>query len=935
MRQLLKDIIEICYQSSNILEPIFYQILYMSVIASIVGIIILIIRKIFDKKIPPKLKQLMWIIVIISLIIPINIKSIFSIYNINDETKKVTQIENISYRDIYEKVQEENGADTIIFDRVWAEKKQANPDGDFTWAPEKIYTIEEIENREQNIENSYIKHLIIDVVIPILWLAGLIIGIIYFAIYNLILNLKIKKSKFIILNPKESKEKQKNNKKEKQENEEQNQANNKTEERIKQKQEQESEEQNQENNKHEKQTNPKDEQENQNEKIKLANDEKRLETILQKAQAKLNIKTNKVKIILQERIKKPAIYGIITPKILLNQEILKLDDKTIEYIIMHELAHYKGKDLLKNYILLILDLIYWFNPIIWIILKAIKNDIEPQADARVLKILNEQEKEEYMLALVKVCAIDTKIKVIDSVICMADNKRNLKRRIKLIKSSKTLEKYKYLITTIVVILTIVLGITFLSKPETEKTHQGNSGENQEGQESTEEEQISESFPNPDRLIYKPQNEENWYVIDKTDKDYETIVKMISDCILQEKRPTNMDQDLYNDEIEELEKENSYIIFDYNTISKNYEIFLDNETYQMIQLYDYNNYSIENKMASLDNVKEYLEKIKNNKNKYNLNEYYQYKTENGIKEIPKEYKDKMRYYEEEDVYRLYINSKKELEKTLKDLNLEISEDIKENIFENCNGILMLSKTTQKDMEYKIGHINFVYSDKISENNEYIGELLLINKVVNQNCIYLQKTREVQVYGEKEGKVLSTAENEIKLNRDVGGTLTLKIDENTKITNYRTEEEMSINDIQVGDYILIFDYNAVNESNLLGIDIRVIKNLQDEDLKEEILSQPSIGGTITKAEIETNGTAIITYQMDDIGQYYTNENENNEYVQIEMKFKVNQNTKLSGYGLNSIRDLNTERAINQMCTIKIDKSTKQEEYPTVTEIDVYDG
>lgn len=59
---------------------IFYKIIAMSVYASIVGIIILIIKKVF-KKIPITFLNLLWIFVLILLIIPINIKSKISIQN--------------------------------------------------------------------------------------------------------------------------------------------------------------------------------------------------------------------------------------------------------------------------------------------------------------------------------------------------------------------------------------------------------------------------------------------------------------------------------------------------------------------------------------------------------------------------------------------------------------------------------------------------------------------------------------------------------------------------------------------------------------------------------------------------------------------------------------------------------------------------------------
>lgn len=56
-------------------NPIFYKILYMSIISTIIGLIILIIQKIFDKKISPKWKCIIWLVYIFSLLIPFSFKT--------------------------------------------------------------------------------------------------------------------------------------------------------------------------------------------------------------------------------------------------------------------------------------------------------------------------------------------------------------------------------------------------------------------------------------------------------------------------------------------------------------------------------------------------------------------------------------------------------------------------------------------------------------------------------------------------------------------------------------------------------------------------------------------------------------------------------------------------------------------------------------------
>ena len=74
----MENLIYLCYK----IEPIFYKIVYMSIVASIIGVSILIIRKLLKKKISSKWISRIWIIFLISLIIPIQVKSSISVYSL-------------------------------------------------------------------------------------------------------------------------------------------------------------------------------------------------------------------------------------------------------------------------------------------------------------------------------------------------------------------------------------------------------------------------------------------------------------------------------------------------------------------------------------------------------------------------------------------------------------------------------------------------------------------------------------------------------------------------------------------------------------------------------------------------------------------------------------------------------------------------------------
>lgn len=82
----------------NFINLLFYKVLYMSIIGIFVGIFILIFRKCFDKKISPKWKCIIWILLLISLLVPIKIE--FQTQNSNMEVLSISgliePIQNIS-----------------------------------------------------------------------------------------------------------------------------------------------------------------------------------------------------------------------------------------------------------------------------------------------------------------------------------------------------------------------------------------------------------------------------------------------------------------------------------------------------------------------------------------------------------------------------------------------------------------------------------------------------------------------------------------------------------------------------------------------------------------------------------------------------------------------------------------------------------------------
>lgn len=342
----------------SILSPPFYQILYMSIIGSIVGITVYFVRNIFDKKISGKIKCIMWFIVLAVFLIPLRFEiQTKHTYTNTEIVNKIEDIKNIGSNSDFSE-------DNIVQPSV------RNHDNSST---DKDHKIAKANNTSQ--KNISIKELLINTIIPCIWLLGIMICLLTFI------------TTAIKIRTKTSKKAYKN---------------------------------------------------------------ERLEQILEDCKVQLHIKKN-IKILLQNNKKTPSIFGLISPAILISDEILQQEDLTIKYIFLHELSHYKRKDALFNYVLLVTVSLHWFNPVIWFLFKIIRQDIELGADELASQKLTKHQRKEYGMVLINSLKNFTEENNTTNMLCISDTEKNMKRRLTMLKG-----KRKNLFIGLL-ILVIVLG----------------------------------------------------------------------------------------------------------------------------------------------------------------------------------------------------------------------------------------------------------------------------------------------------------------------------------------------------------------------------------------------------------------------------------------------------------------------------------------------
>ena len=144
--------------------------------------------------------------------------------------------------------------------------------------------------------------------------------------------------------------------------------------------------------------------------------------------------SNKYRIFYSDKINSPAVLGVFSPKILLPYYIDVNEKITLENILMHELSHIKRKDHILNGILLLLQNIYWFNPIVKMMFRDMRNDMEFLNDEYVIK--HSDDAKTYIKSLIWVLAQSNGLSYKSNYLCMTDGAKNLERRINMIKNNK-------------------------------------------------------------------------------------------------------------------------------------------------------------------------------------------------------------------------------------------------------------------------------------------------------------------------------------------------------------------------------------------------------------------------------------------------------------------------------------------------------------------
>ena len=157
-------------------------------------------------------------------------------------------------------------------------------------------------------------------------------------------------------------------------------------------------------------------------------------------------------------ISSPMLTGFFHPCIILPN--IDISENDFLYIIMHELTHYKRRDMLYKWLVQITVCLHWYNPLIHLMCREITKECEFSCDEAVLKKIGYDHAGEYGKILLDAMAAVGKYKENLGSVTLSENKRLLKERLGAIMNFKKKSKRIQILTGILTV-GVIFGAFFV------------------------------------------------------------------------------------------------------------------------------------------------------------------------------------------------------------------------------------------------------------------------------------------------------------------------------------------------------------------------------------------------------------------------------------------------------------------------------------------
>lgn len=179
----------------------------------------------------------------------------------------------------------------------------------------------------------------------------------------------------------------------------------------------------------------------------------------------------------------PVSYGLFRPKVIIPQDmdiVLGADD--VSFIFLHELQHLKHRDAALNYISCVLQIIYWFNPLVWYGFRIMQKDREIACDHSVIRTVGRERAVSYGHTLIRYAEKLHRNAFLSPLSSLGGEKRVIVQRVKEIadyKAETPARRFKSFCTLSLAVILVYTASPFLTAYAAENSPYELSGRNVE------------------------------------------------------------------------------------------------------------------------------------------------------------------------------------------------------------------------------------------------------------------------------------------------------------------------------------------------------------------------------------------------------------------------------------------------------------------------
>lgn len=172
--------------------------------------------------------------------------------------------------------------------------------------------------------------------------------------------------------------------------------------------------------------------------------------------------SSELPILSTDLVPSPALYGVLRPKLLIPEPLAgQLSNEELKYVILHELAHWKRKDIPVLFLITVVQSLYWFHPLVWYALYRMRQDCEVSCDGLVLSRVRPEERERYGYLLLHLLELGIRRKAAPCAACILSTEKgqSMKRRVVMIVNYKKSSPRRIVLTALLTAAVAMTGLT--------------------------------------------------------------------------------------------------------------------------------------------------------------------------------------------------------------------------------------------------------------------------------------------------------------------------------------------------------------------------------------------------------------------------------------------------------------------------------------------